>query len=144
MTNCMRELGLSRSFLDEKYKTSKLPNLHKKYRSHFEIIALILEGAKGEGASLSYVMRYAGTSHTQFKKYLVSLVEMGYVDVNTKKGQVLYRASEKGLAFLRQYYVLLGMLLSACKEDNRLTLSPKLNMYLIDKTAHQHALRHDS
>jgi predicted transcriptional regulator len=107
-------------------------------------MALILEAAKGEGASLSYAIKYAGTNYMQFKKYLVSLVEMGYVDVNTKKGQVLYRASEKGLAFLKQYYVLLGMLLGACKEDNRLTLSPKLNMYLIDKNAHQHALRHDS
>lgn len=124
----------------EKYRTSKFPNFHKKYRSHFEIIVLMLEAAKGDGASQSSIIRYVGINHKHLKKYLGSLTDMGFVDVNIKKGHVLYRVNEKGIAFLKQYYVLMGMLLDTCTRNNQLTLPMKLNMHPTGKKVHQCAL----
>jgi predicted transcriptional regulator len=87
--------------------------LHKKYRGHFEIIALLLEAVKDNGATRFSIMKHANTNYNQLKKYLRSLTEIGFIEMDKKEGQCLYRTSEKGLDFLRQYYVLLGMLLSA-------------------------------
>lgn len=120
MANYTRELNLACLPLREKYKTSKFLNLHKKYRSHFEIMALIVEAMKGDGAAPYCIMRHVGINHVQLKKYLGSLTYMGFIEMDIKEGQVLYRAADKGLDFLRQYYVLLGMLLSA-RERNKPT-----------------------
>ena len=143
MANYIKGVGLSRPFLSEKYKTSTFPNLHKKYRSHFEILALVLEAINDNGASASFIMRYAGMNYKQLKKYLGSLTEIGFVDANSIDGQISYRVNEKGLAFLRQYYVLLGMLLGICTENNQLTLFMNLNKNLTNKSAHQYALQRD-
>jgi len=86
--------------------------LHKKYRSHFEIIALLLEAVKDNGATRFSIMTHAGINYNQLK-YLHSLTEIGFIDIDRKEDQCFYRTTEKGLDFLRQYYVLLGMLLSA-------------------------------
>lgn len=87
--------------------------LHKKYRSHFEIIALILDAVQNSSEDRYFVMKYAGLNYTQLKKYLETLAEIGLVIKHTREGRVLYRASEKGLAVLRQYYVLFEMLAGA-------------------------------
>jgi predicted transcriptional regulator len=86
----------------------------KKNRSHFEIIASILEAIKNNGkASSRYsLMKHAGVNSAQLKEYLESLAEIGFVETDTEEDRTLYRASEKALDFLRQYYVLAGMLLS--------------------------------
>ncbi len=84
----------------------------KKYRSHFEIIASMLEAVKDISVGRFSLMKYANINCAQLKKYLGSLTEMGLIEVNIKEGQVLYSTSDKGLTFLKQYYVLLGMLLS--------------------------------
>ena len=84
----------------------------KKYRSHFEIIASMLEAVKSNGTSRYSLMTHIGSNSAELKKYLESLTEMGLIDMNIKEGQVLYSTSDKGLTFLKQYYVLLGMLLS--------------------------------
>jgi len=89
--------------------------LHKRYRSHFEIIALMLEAVNDGGASRFSIMKRARINCTQLKRYLESLTEMGFVEMHMKDGRNLYRASERGLGFLRQYYVLLGMLLGAAR-----------------------------
>lgn len=143
MANYIKGIGLSRPFLSEKYKTSKFLNLHKKYRSHFEILALVLEAINYNGASPSFIMRYAGMNYKQLKKYLGSLTEIGFVDTNAIDDQISYRVNEKGLAFLRQYYVLLMMLLGVCTENNQLTLFMSLNKNLTDKSVRQYALQHD-
>ena len=83
----------------------------KKNRSHIEIIASILEAMKNNGTSRYYLMKRMGSNSVALKKYLKSLIEMGFIETNTKDGRVLYKASERGLDFLRQYYVLLGMTL---------------------------------
>lgn len=119
------KLNLGRLSLHEKYRTSKFPILHKKYRSHFEILALILEAVKGNNASPSSIMKHTSTNHKQLKKYLGSLTETGFIETNIEEGRVSYRASEKGLAFLRQYYILLGMLLGTPMRNNQLTLFVK-------------------
>lgn len=94
-----------------KYDLSRLP-LGKKYRSHFEIIALILEAAKEGGEGKFAVMKHASVNCTQLDKFLSSLIEIGFIEMHAAEGRMLCRATEKGLAFLREYYVLLGMLLA--------------------------------
>jgi predicted transcriptional regulator len=95
----------------EKYNLCRLP-LGKKYRSHFEIIALILEAAKDGGEGRFAIMKRASVNCTQLEKFLNSLVETGFIEIDNMEGRRLVRATEKGLSFLRQYYVLLGMLLT--------------------------------
>jgi predicted transcriptional regulator len=87
--------------------------LHKKYRGHFEIVALLLEAVKDNGATRFSIMRYSSTNYKQLEKYLDSLTEIGFIEMNKVENQCLYRATEKGLNFLRQYYALLGIFLSA-------------------------------
>lgn len=82
----------------------------KKYRGHFEIIALILEAAKYNGATRFAIMKQAGINCNQIKKYLQTLTKIGFIEIDVKEGGYLYRASRKGLDFLRQFYVLLEML----------------------------------
>lgn len=90
----------------------------KKNRSHFEIIASMLEAMKDNAASRYSLMKHMGSNFTEIKKYVQSLTEMGFIEMDIKKRHVLYRASEKGLDFLRQYYILLGMTLSTRAYEN--------------------------
>lgn len=94
-----------------KYDLSMLP-LGKKYRSHFEIIALILEATREGDEGKFAVMKHASVNCTQLDKFLGSLIEIGFIEMHAGEGRMLCRATEKGLAFLREYYVLLGMLLA--------------------------------
>jgi predicted transcriptional regulator len=58
-------------------------------------------------------MKHASINCGQLNKFLNSLIEMGFIHESVKDGKVVYRASERGLDFLRQYYILLSMLLAA-------------------------------
>lgn len=111
----------------KKYSLSALP-LNKKYRSHLEIIALVIEAVKDECTSRFSIMKHANINCTQLKKYLQSLIEIGFVETDTREGLVAYRASEEGLGFLRQYYVLLGMLFNASVENRTTRVFGKPNM----------------
>jgi predicted transcriptional regulator len=95
----------------KKYSLNVLP-LQKKYRSHFEIIALILEAVKGDGGASFSIMKHASINCAQLKKFLNSLITMGFVEIEMKRGKAMYRATDRGLGFLRQYYVLLGILMN--------------------------------
>jgi len=101
MANYTKELGLTSLFV------------HNKYRSNIELIGLILEAVKNNDITRYPLMRYTSINYSQLKKYLGRLTEIGFIETHKKDDQVLYRASEKGLDFLRQYYVLLGTLLNA-------------------------------
>jgi predicted transcriptional regulator len=90
---------------------------HKKNRGRFEIIASILEAIKSKGASRYSIMKNVGSNFAEIKKYLKSLTEMGFIDMNIKDGAVLYKTNEKGLDFLSQYYVLLGKMLSSTRVE---------------------------
>ena len=91
--------------------------LNKRYRSHFEIIALMLEAVNDKRASRFSIMKRAGINCKQLKKYLEPLTEMGFIEALMQDGRSLYKASEKGLDFLKQYYVLSGMLLSTARSE---------------------------
>jgi predicted transcriptional regulator len=117
MENYIRELDLYSAPLRKRYGTSKFLNLHRKYRSDFEIIALILEALKVESAGRYVLMKHTGVNYAQLEKYLKTLSIVGFIRMENRQGQALFRVSERGLAFLGQYYVLLGMLLNAYSEN---------------------------
>ena len=109
---------------------SKCLPLQKKYRSQMEIIALILEAAGSNGAALYSLMKRTSINYAQLKKYLPSLIKIGFIEAEVGDGKISFRASERGLAFLRQYNILRDMLLStyvgnkpinAIQEENRLS-----------------------
>lgn len=104
--------------LDRKYSLCGLP-IHKKYRSHFEIIALVLEAMKAQSATTFAIMKHASINCIQLKKYLKSLIEIGFVEMEIRKGRMSYKTSVEGLEFLRQYSVLLDML-SSTRVRNRI------------------------
>ena len=99
--------------ISKKYSPSSLGPLHKKYRSHFEIIGLVLEAVKADSATPFSIMKHARMNFIQLKKYLKSLTEIGFLEVDIKKGAISYRASAEGLQYLRLYYALVEMLLTA-------------------------------
>jgi predicted transcriptional regulator len=98
--------------LQNRYRLCGFP-LGKKYRSHFEIIALMVEAVKDRGQARFSIMKRASINCGQLNKFLNSLIEIGFIQEDVKDGRVVYRASERGLDFLRQYYVLLSMVLAA-------------------------------
>ena len=106
----MRGFNLYSPMLSQKYATSKFCNLRMKYRSSFEIIASILETVKHGDAGQYAIITQTGISHLQFKKYLESLAEIGFIETIQEKDRVFYRTSMKGRDYLDQYYVLLEML----------------------------------
>jgi len=102
----------------------------------------MLEAVKGNGATPFSIMKHASMNGAQLKKYLESLTEMDFIEMEVKDGRVLYRTSEKGLDFLRQYYVLLEMLLNAYAPNKQTTLFIKLNKpYLTNHKTLRHVLQ---
>ena len=101
--------------LDEKYSfiyrasTYRAPIFGKKYRSSFEIVALILQTAN-RGASQFTIANRLKTNYILLQKYLNYLRSIGFVDVIHNGNQVFYKTSEKGFEFLRLYHDLLKMI----------------------------------
>jgi len=118
MENYVIDHDLSCLPLQNRYRLCGFP-LGKKYRSHFEIIALMVEAVKDGGQARFSIMKHASINCGQLNKFLNSLIEMGFIWEDVKDGRVMYRASERGLDFLRQYYVLLSMLLAAENGNRR-------------------------
>ena len=114
--------------LQKKYRLSGFP-LGKKYRSHFEIVALMVDAVKDCGQPKFSIMKHASINCSQADKFLNSLTEMGFMERYLMTGRPMYRASERGVAYLRQYYVLLSMFLASENE----TKQPAI--------VYQHALR---
>jgi predicted transcriptional regulator len=97
------------SSLRKTHGLGRLP-ASKKYRSHFEIMASILDVARNNSGDKYFLMKHSDVNYAQLKKYLGSLTRIGFIEVEMRGRRIQYNATEKGLAFLRQYYVLLGML----------------------------------
>jgi len=91
--------------------TFNTPIFDKRYRSSFEIVALILETAN-ERANLFTIAKRLKTSYIQLRRYLNYLTRIGLIDVVCSGKQILYKTSEKGFEFLRLYYNLLKILYS--------------------------------
>jgi predicted transcriptional regulator len=104
--------------LQRKYRLSGFP-LGKKYRSHFEIVALMVEAVKDSGQAKFSIMKHANINCGQADKFLNSLTEMGFIEQYFMAGRPMYRASQRGVAFLRQYYVLLSMFLASENETRQ-------------------------
>lgn len=77
----------------------------RKNRSHFDIMAIMLENSKNGAATYSLV-KHTNISFSQFKKYLATLQNIGLVETCEEEGRRFYRASDKGLEYLKQYYAL--------------------------------------
>jgi predicted transcriptional regulator len=105
--------------LHDRFVSFNYSNLIKKYRSHFEITALVLEAVKKNAATRFSILKQAGINCAQLNKYLHFLIEIGFIKVNLKGDQSLYRTSEKGLEFLRQYYILVEMLFDAYVQNKQ-------------------------
>ena len=118
MENYVIDHDLSCLPLQNRYRLCGFP-LGKKYRSHFEIIALMVEAVKDGGQARFSIMKHASINCGQLNRFLNSLIEMGFIWEDVKDGRVMYRASERGLNFLRQYYVLLSMLMAAENGNRR-------------------------
>jgi predicted transcriptional regulator len=103
-------------FICPKVKVSKLD---KKYRGHFEIIALILDSARDKYITKFSIVKYSKINYSQLKKYLPILIEMRLIKACVFDGQVLYKTSVQGIDFLRQYYALLDVIsrLKGINED---------------------------
>lgn len=69
-----------------------------RYRRRFEIIADILD-ATGDGAKKTRIMYGANLSHSLLEKYLVEMIDIGFLRTN-KEG---YEVTEKGQIFLEKY-----------------------------------------
>jgi predicted transcriptional regulator len=114
MVSHMEKYIVDRSFscipLQKRYRLCGFP-FGKKYRSHFEIVALIVEAIKDCGQAKFSIIKHANINCGQADKFLSSLSQMGFIDQYAISGRPMYRASERGLAFLRQYYTLLSMFL---------------------------------
>jgi predicted transcriptional regulator len=82
----------------------------KKYRSHFEIIASILDVARNNSGDKYFLMKHTSVNYAQLKKYLGFLTRTRFIEVEMRGQRIQYCATERGLAFLKQYRILLGML----------------------------------
>ena len=90
--------------------------MQKRYRSSFEIFAMMIEAVKennGNGAPKFSIMRNTSINSAQLKRYLKSLSEMGFVELGSTGDRVVYRATDRGLDFLKQYNVLQKMMFEA-------------------------------
>jgi predicted transcriptional regulator len=104
--------------LQKRYRLCGFP-LGKKYRSHFEIVALIIEAVKDYEHGKFSIMKHASINCGQADKFLNSLTEMGFIERYVIDGRPVYRANERGVTFLRQYYELLSMFLTSENETKQ-------------------------
>ena len=85
-----------------------------KYRSRTEIVAMILDSANG-GATKTKIMYSAFLSFAQLKEYLSLLIENNLIDYY--EGNKIFRATEKGLKFLKMHNEI-GELLHITPKNN--------------------------
>ncbi|MDH5788846.1 MAG: winged helix-turn-helix domain-containing protein, partial [Candidatus Bathyarchaeota archaeon] len=86
---------------------------------HFEIIASILEAARYNSEDRYSLMKRTGFNYAQLKKYLECLTKIDFIEKHIKERRISYKATAKGLDFLGQYYVLLGILLNAYTQNKQ-------------------------
>ncbi|MFQ5940220.1 MAG: winged helix-turn-helix domain-containing protein [Nitrososphaerales archaeon] len=78
------------------------------YRSHFQIIADILNTARdyndgGSGVSITLLIRKANISYGRITKILARLVDAGLMQEIPEDRTCKYKISERGMAFLQAY-----------------------------------------
>jgi len=78
-------------------------------RGHMDIIADILRAAK-EGTKKTKIIFRARINSEQSKKYLSLMVRKGLIEAEKRGKYELYRVSEKGSKFIREYHELKELL----------------------------------
>jgi len=103
---------------------SNAPIFNKRYRSSFEIVALILEVAC-EGASRFTLANRLHTNYLQIQRYLDYLIKMRFIDVESNGKRILYKTSKKGVEFLSLYRTLVKMFPGAVEAKAPLSIVVK-------------------
>lgn len=85
-------------------------------------MALILDAARNGGATFYSIVKRTKINYKQLKRYLPSLIKMGFIETEIKESEISFRVSENGLAFLRQYNILRDMLLSTSTSDKQIVM----------------------
>jgi predicted transcriptional regulator len=83
-----------------------------KYRSRTEIVSSILDAANG-GATKTKIMYKAFLSYSQLKEYLSVLIENNLLEY--LEGTKTFKATEKGLNFLKMHNEIEELLLTTIK-----------------------------
>ena len=73
----------------------------KQYRSRVEIIAFILEAARGQKVRHTEILSKASLSHIPFKQYLLLLLRNGLIEYFLNERTC--RTTDKGLHFLHVF-----------------------------------------
>lgn len=94
-----------------KLKTYRIIKIDRKYRDCFEILALILEATKDDYATRFSIAKCTKTNYAQLNKYLQFLVKTRFIETHAVDGCVFYKASVKGIDFLKHYNALLDLIL---------------------------------
>lgn len=71
-------------------------------RDRVDIIAGILEAAKEDGTK-TQIMNRANLNHQQIEKYLALLVKKGLLKKAKQMKKRLFKTTDKGLKYLREY-----------------------------------------
>lgn len=103
----------------------------QKRRDKLYIIAEILEIAK-DGALKTQIMYRANLSFTQLNDYLQLMLKTNFLEKLTEDGKEFYRATEKGLDFLRRYQEITELLKAENGRNNIKVPPPNLIRRRID------------
>jgi predicted transcriptional regulator len=88
-----------------------------KYRDRNEIIAQILESANGNRVRLTKIMYDVYLSHVLTKEYVRLLIEKGLMEY--LDGERTFKATDKGMNFLRIHHKVQGLTLLSTKSQRR-------------------------
>jgi len=69
-------------------------------RDHIVILSDIVDSCS-EGRGITYVMMASGLNYIQAKRYLEYAIDRGFIEVVNASSRRIYRATTKGLKFLR-------------------------------------------
>jgi predicted transcriptional regulator len=98
-------------------------SLNSKYRSHIEIVALILDALRFNESGRYSLMKNTSVNYSQLKKYLKFLSKVGFIETSIRGSSVFYRTSDSGIAYLRQYCILRDMLVGVCPGNRQVGMA---------------------
>lgn len=98
-------------------------NPTSKRRDKLYIIAEILEIAK-DGVLKTQIMYRANLSFTQLNDYLKFMLQNELLEKITSNDKEIYKATEKGLSFLRRYQEIMDLLKGEENYKNNVKIPP--------------------
>ena len=100
-------------------RVPKTLDMKQKRRDQLNIIATILDGAKG-GSLKTKIMHNANLSFAQLNDYLNFMIDNGLIRQTTLNGREGYIATVKGILFAQMYHELLNMITTARQDESPL------------------------